>query len=65
MAPSLYSARDVDTQAVFGLKGKPLNAFGLTKKVVYENEEFNLLQHALDIEDSLEKPALQPRGHRD
>ncbi|MGB0371465.1 MAG: DNA topoisomerase IV subunit B [Opitutales bacterium] len=51
---SITSARDVDTQAVFGLKGKPLNAFGLTKKVVYENEEFNLLQHALDIEDSLE-----------
>ena len=51
---SITSARDVDTQAVFGLKGKPLNAFGLTKKVVYENEEFNLLQHALDIEDTLE-----------
>jgi len=44
----------VDTQAVFSLRGKPLNAFGLTKKVVYENEEFNLLQHALNIEDGLD-----------
>ncbi|MCH2154448.1 MAG: type IIA DNA topoisomerase subunit B [Opitutales bacterium] len=51
---SITASRDVHTQAVFGLKGKPLNAFGLTKKVVYENEEFNLLQHALDIEDSLD-----------
>ena len=42
------------TQAVFSLRGKPLNSFGLTKKVVYENEEFNLLQHALNIEDGLE-----------
>jgi topoisomerase IV subunit B len=51
---SITKARDVQTQAVFSLRGKPLNCFGLTKKVVYENEEFNLLQHALDIEDSLE-----------
>lgn len=51
---SLTKARDVDTQAVFSLRGKPLNCFGLTKKVVYENEEFNLLQHALNIEDGLD-----------
>jgi topoisomerase-4 subunit B len=51
---SLTKAREVDTQAVFSLRGKPLNCFGLTKKVVYENEEFNLLQHALNIEDGLE-----------
>ncbi len=51
---SLTKARDVQTQAVFSLRGKPLNSFGLTKKVVYENEEFNLLQHALNIEDDLE-----------
>lgn len=51
---SITKSRDVLTQAVFSLKGKPLNAFGLTKKVVYENEEFNLLQHALNIEDGLE-----------
>ncbi|MBK7109937.1 MAG: type IIA DNA topoisomerase subunit B [Bacteroidetes bacterium] len=51
---SITKARNVETQAVFSLKGKPLNVFGLTKKVVYENEEFNLLQHALNIEDSLE-----------
>ena len=51
---SLTKARDVQTQAVFSLRGKPLNAFGLTKKVVYENEEFSLLQHALNIEDSLD-----------
>jgi topoisomerase-4 subunit B len=44
----------VQTQAVFSLRGKPLNCFGLTKKIVYENEEFNLLQHALDIEDGIE-----------
>ena len=44
----------METQAVFSLKGKPLNVFGLTKKVVYENEEFNLLQHALNIEDGME-----------
>ncbi len=51
---SITKARDVQTQAVFSLRGKPLNCHGLTKKVVYENEEFNLLQHALDIEDGLE-----------
>ncbi len=51
---SITKARDVQTQAVFSLRGKPLNSFGLTKKVVYENEEFNLLQHALNIEDGLE-----------
>jgi topoisomerase-4 subunit B len=51
---SITKARDVQTQAVFSLRGKPLNCFGLTKKIVYENEEFNLLQHALDIEDGLE-----------
>lgn len=51
---SITKARDVNTQAVFSLKGKPLNCYGLTKKVVYENEEFNLLQAALDIEESLE-----------
>ncbi len=49
---SITKARDVETQAVFSLRGKPLNCFGLTKKVVYENEEFNLLQHALNIEES-------------
>jgi len=48
---SITKARNVNTQAVFSLRGKPLNCFGLTKKVVYENEEFNLLQHALNIED--------------
>jgi topoisomerase IV subunit B len=51
---SITKARDVDTQAVFSLRGKPLNCFGLTKKVVYENEELNLLQHALNIEDGLD-----------
>src|SRR3546814_5895915 len=51
---SITKARKVNTQAVFSLKGKPLNSFGLTKKIVYENEEFNLLQHALNIEDGLE-----------
>ena len=51
---SITKARDVNTQAVFSLKGKPLNCFGLTKKVVYENEEFNLLQAALNIEDGLD-----------
>jgi topoisomerase-4 subunit B len=51
---SITKARSVDTQAVFSLRGKPLNCYGLTKKVVYENEEFNLLQHALNIEDGLE-----------
>ena len=51
---SITKSRDVNTQAVFSLRGKPLNSFGLTKKVVYENEEFNLLQAALDIEEGLE-----------
>ena len=51
---SITKSRHVATQAVFSLRGKPLNCYGLTKKVVYENEEFNLLQHALNIEDGLE-----------
>jgi topoisomerase-4 subunit B len=51
---SITKSRDVQTQAVFSLRGKPLNCYGLTKKIVYENEEFNLLQHALNIEDGLE-----------
>jgi topoisomerase-4 subunit B len=51
---SITKARNVNTQAVFSLKGKPLNTFGLSKKIVYENEEFNLLQHALNIEDGIE-----------
>lgn len=51
---SITKSRDVNTQAVFSLKGKPLNTFGLTKRIVYENEEFNLLQAALNIEDGLE-----------
>ena len=51
---SITKARNVDTQAVFSLRGKPLNCFGLTKKIVYENEEFNLLQHALNIEEGYE-----------
>lgn len=51
---SITKSRDVQLQAVFSLRGKPLNCFGLTKKVVYENEEFNLLQHALNIEDGLD-----------
>ena len=51
---SITISRDVNTQAVFSLKGKPLNCFGLTKKIVYENEEFNLLQNALNIEDGIE-----------
>jgi topoisomerase IV subunit B len=51
---SITKARNVQSQAVFSLRGKPLNCYGLTKKVVYENEEFNLLQHALNIEDSLD-----------
>jgi topoisomerase-4 subunit B len=51
---SITKARDVQTQAVFSLRGKPLNCYGLTKKVVYQNEELNLLQHALNIEDGLE-----------
>ena len=52
---SITTARNVDTQAVFSLRGKPLNTFGLSKKIVYENEEFNLLQHALNIEDGIEQ----------
>ena len=51
---SITKSRDVDTQAVFSLRGKPLNTYGMTKKIVYENEEFNLLQAALNIEDSME-----------
>ncbi len=51
---SITKARNVNTQAVFSLRGKPLNSFGLTKKIVYENEEFNLLQHALNIEEGYE-----------
>jgi topoisomerase IV subunit B len=51
---SITKSRSVETQAVFSLRGKPLNCYGLTKKVVYENEEFNLLQHALNIEDGLD-----------
>lgn len=51
---SITKARDVETQAVFSLKGKPLNSFGLSKKIVYENEEFNLLQDALNIEEGLD-----------
>jgi len=51
---SITKSRNVQTQAVFSLRGKPLNSYGLTKKVVYENEEFNLLQHALNIEDGIE-----------
>ena len=51
---SITKARNVDTQAVFSLRGKPLNCFGMTKKIVYENEELNLLQHALNIEEGLE-----------
>ena len=51
---SITKSRDVQTQAVFSLRGKPLNSYGLTKKVVYENEEFNLLQHALNIEEGMD-----------
>jgi topoisomerase-4 subunit B len=51
---SITKSRDVETQAVFSLRGKPLNSFGLTKKIVYENEEFNLLQAALNVEDGIE-----------
>ncbi len=51
---SITKSREVETQAVFSLRGKPLNCFGLTKKIVYENEEFNLLQHALNIEEGIE-----------
>ncbi len=52
---SITKSRNVESQAVFSLRGKPLNCFGLTKKIVYENEEFNLLQHALNIEDGLDE----------
>ena len=52
---SITKSRDVNTQAVFSLRGKPLNCYGLTKKIVYENEEFNLLQHALNIENGIEE----------
>lgn len=52
---SITKARDVKTQAVFSLRGKPLNSFGLTKKIVYQNEEFNLLQHALNIENGIDE----------
>ena len=51
---SITKSRDVNTQAVFSLRGKPLNTYGMTKKIVYQNEEFNLLQSALNIEDSIE-----------
>jgi topoisomerase-4 subunit B len=51
---SITKSRNVNTQAVFSLRGKPLNTFGMSKKIVYENEEFNLLQSALNIEDSIE-----------
>src|SRR5882724_3325805 len=51
---SITKSRNVEIQAVFSLRGKPLNCYGLTKKVVYENEEFNLLQHALNIEDGMD-----------
>ncbi|EKC63889.1 DNA topoisomerase IV subunit B, partial [human gut metagenome] len=51
---SITKIRNVETQAVFSLRGKPLNTYGLTQKVVYENEEFNLLQAALNIEDGIE-----------
>ena len=51
---SITKSRDVNTQAVFSLRGKPLNTYGMTKKIVYENEEFNLLQAALNIEESME-----------
>ena len=51
---SITKSRNVNTQAVFSLRGKPLNCYSMTKKIVYENEEFNLLQAALNIEDSIE-----------
>ena len=51
---SITKTRNVKSQAVFSLRGKPLNSFGLTKKIVYQNEEFNLLQHALNIEDGID-----------
>ena len=58
---SITKSRNVESQAVFSLRGKPLNCYGLTKKVVYENEEFNLLQHALNIEEGMvvEIPAFE------
>ena len=52
---SITKARDVQTQAVFSLRGKPLNCYNMTKKIVYQNEEFNLLQHALNIEDGIDE----------
>jgi topoisomerase-4 subunit B len=55
---SITKSRSVETQAVFSLRGKPLNCFGLTKKIVYENEEFNLLQHALNIEEGLRRTSV-------
>ena len=61
---SITASRDVQTQAVFSLRGKPLNSFGLTKRVVYENEEFNLLQAALNIEEDIGQPAVQQGHHR-
>ena len=51
---SITKIRNPQTQAVFSLRGKPLNSFGLNRKIVYQNEEFNLLQHALNIEDDIE-----------
>jgi topoisomerase-4 subunit B len=61
---SITKSRDVETQAVFSLRGKPLNCFGLTRKIVYENEEFYLLANALQIEDGPRSPALQARRAR-
>ena len=61
---SITTARNADLQAVFSLRGKPLNTYGKSRKIVYENEEFNLLQHALDIESGIEKSALQQGGYR-
>ncbi len=52
---SITKSRNVNTQAVFSLRGKPLNSYSMTKKIVYENEEFNLLQAALNIEEGIEK----------
>ena len=63
-AGSLTACRDVQTQAVFALKGKPLNTYGLSKKVIYENEEFHLLQSALNIEEGLDGLPLPPGCHR-
>jgi topoisomerase-4 subunit B len=61
---SITKSRDVNTQAVFSLKGKPLNCYGLTKKMVYENEEFNLIQAALDIEDGMDGLRYNKHRHR-